>query len=82
MPNIGISILLILIGLIVGIIAMFIINTIKKNSAVLKADKILEKARIDAEKLKKDYLQEAKEEANEFKLKNEEEIKEKKLEIK
>ncbi len=82
MPSIGISILLILIGLIVGIIAMFIFNIIKKNSAVLKADKILEKARIDAEKLKKDYLQEAKEEASEFKLKSEEEIKEKKLEIK
>lgn len=82
MPNIGISILLILIGLIVGIVAMFIFNIIKKNSAVLKADKILEKARIDAEKIKKDYIQDAKNEVNEFKSKSEEEIKEKKLEIK
>lgn len=82
MPDVIISILLVLIGLIVGIIAMFIFNFIRKNSATDKADKILEKARIDAEKIKKDYIAEAKEEANELKSKNDEEIKEKKAEIK
>ncbi len=82
MPNIGISILLVSCGLIVGIIIMFIVNFIRKNSATDKADKILERARIDGEKIKKDYIAEAKEAANELKLKNEEDIREKKREIK
>ena len=76
------SILLVLVGLIVGIIVMFIANLIRKNSATDKADKILEKARIEGEKIKKDYIAEAKEEANELKIKTDEEIKEKKTEIK
>ena len=76
------SILLILVGLIVGIIGMFIFNLIRKNSADDKADKILEKARIDAERIKKDYIAEAKNETNELKLKADEEIKEKKQELK
>ena len=82
MPDVISSILLVLVGLIVGIIAMFIINLIRKNSASNTADKILERARIDGEKLKKDYIAEAKEEASALKEKNDEEIKEKKLEIK
>ena len=82
MPSIGFSILLVFIGLIVGIIAMFIFNFTRKNSATHKADKILEQARLDAEKIKKEYIMEAKEAANELKLKNDEDIKEKKLEIK
>ena len=82
MINIISSILLVLVGLIVGIIVMFIVNLIRKNSATDKVDKILENARIDGERIKKDYILEAKEEANELKIKNDEEIKEKKLEIK
>ena len=82
MPSIIISILLVLIGLIVGIVTMFIVNFIRKNSAGDKADRILEKARLDGEKIKKDYINEAKEEANEIKSKADEEIKEKKKEIK
>ena len=69
------SILLVLVGLIVGIVIMFITNLIRKNSATDKADKILENARIEAEKLKKDYIAEAKTETNELKLKVDEEIK-------
>ena len=61
MPNIIISILLVLIGLIVGIVTMFIVNFVRKNSATNKADRILEKARLDGEKLKKEYIIEAKE---------------------
>ena len=76
------SILLVLVGLIVGIIIMFIFNLIRKNTATNKADKILEKARIEGEKIKKDYIAEAKNEANELKIKTDEEIKEKKSEIK
>ena len=76
------SILLVLVGLIVGIIIMFIANLIRKNTATDKADKILERARIEGEKIKKDYIAEAKEEANELKIKTDQEIKEKKSEIK
>ncbi len=82
MPNIIISILLVLIGLIVGIVVMFIVNLIRKNSATDNADKILENARNEAEKIKKDSILEAKEEINELKIKSDEEIKEKKAEIK
>lgn len=82
MPNIISSILLVLVGLIVGIIVMFIFNLIRKNAAADKADKILDRAKIDAEKIKNDYIAEAKEEAMVLKSKNDEEIREKKLEIK
>ena len=76
------SILLVLVGLIIGIVVMFIINLIRKNGATNKADKILENARIEAEKIKKDYIAEAKVETNELRTKAEEEIKERKQEIK
>ena len=82
MDSIIISILLVLIGLIVGIIVMFIINLIRKNNANGSVNKILERARIDAEKIKKEYIEEAKKETNELKEKAEQEIKEKKSEIK
>ena len=82
MNNVIISILLVLVGLIVGIIIMFIFNLVRKNSASNKADKILENAKIDAEKIKKDYIAEAKAETNELKAKVDEEIKERKQEIK
>ena len=82
MENMLISILLVLVGLIVGIITMFIINVIRKNSATNKAENIIEKAKLDGEKIKKDYILEAKEETNNLKIKVEEEIKEKKQELK
>ncbi len=82
MNSVIISILLVLVGLIVGIIAMFIFNLIKKNSAGDKVDKMLENARIEADKIKKEYISEAKEEIQELKLKTDEEIKEKKQEVK
>ena len=82
MNNVIFSILLVLIGLIVGIIIMFIVNLIRKNNATNTVDKILEKARIDAEKIKKDFIAEAKEESNQLRIKTEEEIKERKKELK
>lgn len=82
MPDILISILLVLAGLIVGIIVMFIVNLIRKNHSGDKANKIVENARIEGEKIKRDYIAEAKNEANELRIKAEEEIKEKKAEIK
>ena len=82
MEDIMFSILLVLVGLIVGIIAMFIINIIRKNRANDKANKIIEDAKNDAEQIKKDYIEEAKKESNELKSRIEEELKEKKSEIK
>ena len=82
MPDILISILLVLVGLVVGIIVMFIFHYIKGLKAAEKADNILENARNEAEKIKKDYLNEGKNEISELKSKAEEEIREKKSELK
>ncbi|MBQ9181366.1 MAG: ribonuclease Y [Bacilli bacterium] len=76
------SILLVLIGLFIGIILMFIANYIRGNSASKKVDSLLEKAKKDAEKLKRDSILEAKEENHNLKIETEKEIKEKKSEIK
>ena len=82
MPNILISMFLVLLGIILGIIAMFIINIIRKNSASNRADSILDKAHKEADKIKKESLEETKKEINELKNKNDQEIREKKNEIK
>ena len=75
-------ILLIVIGLFVGIIVMIIFDYIKKSLSSKKLENMMDKARKDAEKIKKDYLIEAKEEARTFKEDAEKEIKDKKLELK
>lgn len=82
MPDILISILLVLSGLVVGIIVMFIFHYVKGIKAAEKADNILKNAHTEAEKIKKDYLSEGKEEINELKSKAEDEIREKKEELK
>ena len=76
------SILLIFIGLIVGIIVMFIFNNIRKNKANDSAENIIFKAKEEAEKLRKDAINDGKREASEIKEKVEEELKEKKQEVK
>ena len=76
------SILLVLIGLFVGIITMNIVNYIKNLHASNKIEKMLENAKLEAEKLKRDNILEAKEETHKLKIETEKEIKEKKLEIK
>ena len=75
------SILLVLIGLFVGIIAMLIFNYLKGISANSKAEKIIETAKKDADKIKRDSILESKEEIHRLKLDAEKEIKEKKSEI-
>jgi ribonuclease Y len=82
MDSIAFSILLVLIGLFVGIILMFIINYIKGSKAEKKAELLLEKAQKEADKIKRDYLLEAKEEAHKLKNEVDKEIKERKNEIK
>ena len=82
MPDILISILLVLFGLVVGIIVMFIFHYIKRIRTTEKVEDLLGNARVEAEKIKTDYLREAKEEANQLTKKAEEEIREKKNELK
>ena len=82
MSNILISILLVILGLVVGVISVFIINHIKKDNTSKSINDMLDKAKEDAEKIKKDYLLEGKEEIRILKDECEKEIKEKKNEIK
>lgn len=82
MGNIVFSILLVLIGIFIGVIFILIINYLRGVSSSKKIDTMLEKARKDAEKIKRDYLLEAKEETHKLKADTDKEIKEKKLEIK
>ena len=67
MDNISFSILLCLIGLFIGIMTVLIINYIKGEMASKKAELLLEKARKEADKIKRDYWLEAKEEAHKIK---------------
>lgn len=82
MNDVAFSILLVLSGLFVGIILMFIFNYIKSLRLGQKADNIIEKSKKEAEKIKRDYLLEAKEESYRLKLETEKEVKEKKNEVK
>ncbi len=76
------SILLSVGGIIVGIVIMFLINYFKGSNANRKADSILEKARKEAEKNKRDTILEAKEEIHRLKMDAEKEVRDRKQEIK
>ena len=82
MQDIVLFILFGILGLFVGIIVMIILNYVKASRATKKAEAILEKANKDADKIKRDYLLEAKEEAYKLKTETEKELKDKKNEIK
>ena len=82
MNNIVFSILLILIGLFVGIISMIILNSIKLMNASKKVQSLLDNAKKEADKLKRDSILEAKEENHRLKVELDKETKEKKQEIK
>lgn len=82
MNDVIFSILLVLIGIFVGIIAIVVFNYIRGNQAAKKVEGMLEKAKKEAEKVKRDYLLEAKEEAHKLKIETDKEIKEKKQEVK
>jgi ribonuclease Y len=75
-------ILLILTGLFVGIIIMIILNSIKTFATSKKAAKLVENAKKEADKLKRDSILEAKEENHRLKVELDKETKEKKQEIK
>ena len=76
------SILLVLVGLFVGMIISFIFNYLRGSLAKKSAEQIIEKATKEADKIKRDHLLEAKEEAYKLKKETDNEIKEKKSEIK
>lgn len=82
MNNLSFSILLVIIGLFVGVTLMFVINYFRGVIASKKIEKLLEKARKEADKIKRDYLLDAKEEAHKLKVETDKEIKEKKNELK
>ena len=54
--NTLLSILLVIVGLIIGAGIVFIINIIKKNNANEKAKNIIEEAKKESERIKKDLL--------------------------
>ena len=76
------SILMFVLGLILGVVTLIIINYLKIKNSENKAELIIEKAKKDSEKIKRDSLFEAKEEIHKLKLEAEKEIKEKKNEMK
>lgn len=76
------SLLLGLIGLFVGAIAVIVFNYFRNVRMAKKAESLLDKALKDAEKMKRDHLLEAKEEAYKLKVEAEKDIKERKSELK
>lgn len=82
MNTILISILVFILGLIIGVLAMIGLNIIKKKKDENKALDIIEKAKKDAEKSKRESILEAKDEIHKLKIETEKEIKEKKKEMK
>ena len=76
------SILFAILGVAIGIIVMLVLNYFRGNNAKKSADSIIEKARKEAEKNKRDSILEAKEEIHRMKMDAEKEVKERKLEIK
>ena len=76
------SILLFVLGIIVGLVSIIVINILKKKNQEKEADSIIEKAKKDADKIKRESLFETKEEIHKLKIEADKEIKEKKGEIK
>ena len=68
MNNTLIFILLGLVGIVVGVVITIIIYTLKGNSLQKKKDVILEAARKETDKLKRDSILETKEEIHKLKM--------------
>ena len=76
------SILTLVIGFFVGFLIVFIIYVIRNNQNENKANKLIEDAKKEADKHKRDSLMELKEESYRLKQEKDKEIKEKKAEMK
>ncbi len=79
--NLSFSILLVVIGLIVGAVVVFLYNKVRMNAAKNEADKLIRDAKKEAEKAKRDGIMELKEESYKLKKQTDEEIREKKKEL-
>ena len=75
------SILLVIVGLFVGAFIMILINKLKVSAAQKEAEKIIQDAKKEAEKAKRDGVLELKEESYKLKNQTDTEIKEKKKEL-
>lgn len=82
MSGLGFSILLVVIGLLVGFFIAFVINSLKGSMASRKAESIINSAKKEVDKIKRDAAIEQKEEAHRMKMDLDKEIREKKNEIK
>lgn len=82
MNTILISILVFILGLIIGVVAIIVLNILKLKRDKKEALNIIEQAKKTAEKNKRESILEAKEEIHKLKIETEKEIKEKKKEIK
>ena len=82
MNNLLFSILLIAVGLLIGLIVAFIINSLRISGASKKAELLINQAKKDVEMIKRDAALEQKEEAHKLKMELDKEIREKKEEIK
>ena len=81
MNDVIISILLVVVGLLVGAFIIIIINKLKVSAAQKEADKLIQDAKKEAEKAKRDGILELKEESYKLKNQTDAEIKEKKKEL-
>ena len=82
MNNVGFSILLVTVGLLIGFIIAFVINGLKVSKASKKAEAMIAQAKKDIDKAKRDAAIEQKEEAHKFKMDLDKEIRERKEELK
>ena len=81
MNDVIVSILLVIVGLFVGAFIMILINKLKVSAAQKEAEKIIQDAKKEAEKAKRDGVLELKEESYKLKNQTDTEIKEKKKEL-
>ncbi len=76
------SVLLVAVGLLVGFIIAFILNNLRVSKAAKKAESLINQAKKEIDKLKRDAAIEQKEEAHKLKMNLDKEIREKKDELK
>ena len=82
MNSIVISILLVIVGLVLGFVASLVINYFRGNLTSKKSEAMIAQAKKEIEKLKRDAAIEQKEEAHRLKMDLDKEIREKKAELK
>ena len=82
MDNYFFSILLVVLGLLIGLFIAFVINSIRVSAASKKVTALMDQAKKEIEKMRRDAALEQKEEAHKLKMDLDKEIREKKEEIK